>query len=107
MIPFCLVAARSPSRSPGPTHNGDDVWTPPDCIIYYNALLLSQLAVHKERLGDAQGAALLAHVSPVAWQHINFYGRYEFSTGPEAINLEEIIQALDQVLVSPGLVESS
>ncbi len=78
-----------------------------NCIIYYNAVLLSQLAAHKARLGDAQGAALLAHVSPVAWQHINFYGRYEFSKGPEAINLEEIIQALDQVPVSLDLAESS
>ena len=60
-------------------------------------VLLSQLAVHKERRGDAQGAAMLAQVSPIAWQHINFYGRYEFSKGPEAIHLEEIIQALDQV----------
>jgi TnpA family transposase len=75
-------------------------------IIYYNMVLLSQLAAHKERMGDAQGAALLAHVSPVAWQHINFYGRYEFSTGPEAINLEEIIQELAQVPAPLALAES-
>ena len=77
-----------------------------NCIIYYNAVLLSQLAAHKERTGDAQGAALLAHVSPVAWQHINFYGRYEFSKGPEAINIEEIIQELAQVSVLFDLAES-
>ena len=69
-------------------------------------MLLSQLAAYKERTGDVQGAALLARVSPVAWQHINFYGRYEFSQGPEAINLEEIIQELDQVPVSLDLAES-
>jgi hypothetical protein len=27
---FCPVEASSPSRSPGPTHNDHDVWTPPD-----------------------------------------------------------------------------
>ena len=70
-------------------------------------MLFSQLAAHKARTGDAQGAALLAHVSPVAWQHINFYGRYEFSKGPEAINLEEIIQELAQVPVPSDLTESS
>jgi Tn3 transposase DDE domain len=75
--------------------------------IYYNAVLLSQLAAHKARTGDTQGAALRAQVSPVAWQHINFYGRYEFSKGPEAINLEEIIQALAQVPIPPDLAESS
>jgi TnpA family transposase len=77
-----------------------------NCIIYYNMVLLSQLAVHKERRGDAQGAAMLAQVSPIAWQHINFYGRYEFSKGPEAIHLEEIIQALDQVPASFDLAGS-
>jgi hypothetical protein len=77
-----------------------------NCIIYYNAVLLSQLIAHKERIGDALGAALLTQVSPVAWQHINFYGRYEFSKGPEAINLEEMIQALDQVLVPADLAAS-
>ena len=70
-------------------------------------MLLSQLLAHKERTGDAQGAALLAQVSPVAWQHINFYGRYEFSKEPEVIDIQEIIKELAQVLVASDLVESS
>ncbi len=78
-----------------------------NCIIYYNATLLSQLAVYKERLGDVEGAALLAHVSPVAWQHINFYGHYEFRTTPAVINLEEIVRLLAHVAVPPDLAESS
>ena len=41
-----------------------------------------------------QGAALLTQVSPVAWQHLNFYGRYEFRKGPETINMDEIVQEL-------------
>jgi hypothetical protein len=36
----------------------------------------------------------IAHISPVAWQHINFYGRYEFTNASEPINMEEIIEAL-------------
>jgi hypothetical protein len=32
--------------------------------------------------------------------------RYEFSTGPEAINLEEIIQELAQVPVPSALADS-
>jgi hypothetical protein len=31
----------------------------------------------------------------VAWQHINFYGRYEFTKGPEPINLEAIVEELN------------
>jgi len=63
-----------------------------NCIIYYNATILSQLLTHKERLGDVQGAAQLAQVSPVAWQHSNLCGRYEFTKEPETINMEAIIQ---------------
>ncbi|MEO6891307.1 MAG: hypothetical protein ABI456_17510 [Ktedonobacteraceae bacterium] len=36
----------------------------------------------------------IAHISPVAWQHLNFYGRYEFTKASDFINMEEIIEAL-------------
>ena len=58
-----------------------------NCIIAYNATILSHLLAHKERSGDASGAARLIRVSPVAWQHINLYGRYEFRKAPETIDL--------------------
>jgi TnpA family transposase len=67
-----------------------------NCIIYYNATILSKVLAHKEKSGDSQGAALLKQVSPVAWQHINFYGRYEFTKGPEHINLGAIVQELSR-----------
>jgi TnpA family transposase len=73
-------------------------------MIYYNATLLSQLWERKAHNGDLQGAALLSQVSPVAWQHINVYGRYEFSRGPAAINMQEIIEELDRILMAPELV---
>jgi TnpA family transposase len=72
-----------------------------NCIIYYNATLLSNLLTHYEDTGDSQGVALLKQVSPVAWQHINFYGRYEFSRKLEAINIDEIIEKLAQIQVAP------
>jgi TnpA family transposase len=71
-----------------------------NCMIYYNATLLSQLWERKAHHGDLQGAALLSQVSPVAWQHINVYGRYEFSRGPAAINMQEIIEELDRVPIA-------
>jgi len=67
-----------------------------NCIIAYNATILSHLLAHKERNGDAPGASLLTQVSPVAW-HINLYGRYEFRKEPEAIDLPALIQELDQI----------
>jgi len=45
--------------------------------------------------------ALITQVSPVAWQHINFYGRYVFTKGPEPINVEAIVEALAQKLLMP------
>ena len=47
------------------------------------------------------GMAQLTQVSPVAWQHINLCGRYEFTKEPETINLEAIIQALAEVQITP------
>jgi TnpA family transposase len=71
-----------------------------NCIIYYNATILSNVLAHKEKSGDTQGTTLLKQVSPVAWQHINFYGRYEFIKGPEPINMDAIVQALSHRLIS-------
>jgi hypothetical protein len=71
-----------------------------NCMIFYNATILSNLLLHKKSGGDHQGAALLSQVSPVAWQHINLHGRYQFNHQPESIDLHAIIQALAQVLVS-------
>ncbi len=39
---------------------------------------------------------ILKYISPVAWQHINFYGRYEFSKSPAVINLETIIASINE-----------
>jgi hypothetical protein len=52
--------------------------------------ILSQLWARQEATGDMTH---IAHISPVAWQHINFYGRYEFTKASEPINLEEIVEA--------------
>jgi TnpA family transposase len=76
-----------------------------NCIIYYNAALLSSLLAHKEKNGDAQGAALVQQISPVAWQHINFYGRYEFIKGPALINLEALVEELSRLPISQDLAQ--
>lgn len=35
-------------------------------------------------------------ISLVAWQHINFYGRYEFSKSPTVVNIEAIIKNIKE-----------
>jgi len=74
-----------------------------NCIIYYNATILSSLLSYKERTGDSQGAALLQQVSPVAWQPINLHGRYEFRKLPEAIDIDAIVQELSQLPITQDL----
>jgi TnpA family transposase len=65
-----------------------------NCIIYYNASILSDLLTHSNSSGDVDRAIRLSQVSPVAWQHINFYGRYEFNRQPKVINMKAILQRL-------------
>ena len=49
-----------------------------NCIIYYNAVILSRLLEQKQLDGDAVPVERLARVSPIAWRHVNFQGRYTF-----------------------------
>jgi len=51
----------------------------------------------QETIGDGQGADATKKISPVAWQHINLQGRYEFQKLPDPLNLDMIIRALTQL----------
>ncbi len=33
-------------------------------------------------------------IAPIAWQHINLQGRYEFQKTPDALNVDAIIRVL-------------
>ena len=69
----------------------------------YNASILSDLLAYKERPGEERGAALLRQVSPVAWQHVNLHGRYEFRKSPEAIDIQAIVEELAQLSVTQAI----
>ena len=71
-------------------------------IIYYNARLLSALLEYYEQTGDTQGVSLVKQVSPMAWQHVNFQGRYEFSRGPEDIIIADMVRQLAQIQIDTG-----
>lgn len=49
-----------------------------------------------QRQGSPQFRCIETHF-PVAWQHINFYGHYEFNKYPESVNMDAIIQELAQL----------
>ena len=67
-----------------------------NCIIAYNATILSDLLQHHQRTGNAHQSELLQRVSPVAWQHINLHGRYEFNKPPQMIDVASLVQQLAQ-----------
>jgi hypothetical protein len=74
-----------------------------NCIIFYNSSVLSNVLQHKESLGAAEQITPLKQISPIAWQHINFYGRYEFTTLPAPIDMEAIVQQLASLPIVPAL----
>lgn len=54
----------------------------------------SCLYEYYERRGDEGSCDLIKRLSPVAWQHINLVGRYEFQAGEKNIDLQQPIQDL-------------
>ncbi len=44
-------------------------------IIFYNAMILSRVLNRNVASNVSGGMGVCRQVSPVAWQHINFYGR--------------------------------
>ena len=47
---------------------------------------------------------LLKQVSPVAWQHINLHGRYEFQKFARSIDIDEIVLKLSQLPITQTFI---
>jgi len=69
-----------------------------NAVIFYNAHLLSRLMEIKERQGDTEVVQFIIKLSPVAYQHINFKGLFEFNKGGNLIDIDEILAVLDKAL---------
>lgn len=67
-----------------------------NCIIFYNAYLLSALLIEAEKADKAEEVEIIKHISPVAWRHVNLIGRFEFQQQQNQLNIDEIISALKQ-----------
>jgi TnpA family transposase len=65
-----------------------------NCILFYNLTILSALIKEKENNKMFEEVELIKQISPTAWQHINFMGRYEFNKPTEIINISEMIKNL-------------
>lgn len=65
------------------TEEDQEVWNEAsrllvNAILFYNMRILEQAIAAKEAAGEVADAAFLRTVSPVAWHHINFYGKFSF-----------------------------
>ena len=67
-------------------------------IIAYNMCILSELYEIKLQQGDKAAIEFLKHISPIASQHINIGGLYEFTEEMQTINLTAVVDALTKIL---------
>ena len=65
-----------------------------NCVIYYNACVLSQLLEYAERTKDFELADRIKSISPVSWKHVNFYGEYKFRDPGEIVDLDQMVSRL-------------
>ncbi len=71
-----------------------------NAVVYYNSLILSEALGELERRGDLDSAEILKRVSQVAWQQVNFYGRYQFDENFAPLDFERLRQQLSSEEVS-------
>ena len=64
-----------------------------NAIIHYNSAILSKLRDKYESENNQKALNSLKKISPVAWQHINFIGRLNFSEECH-IDLDEMVSQL-------------
>ncbi len=67
-------------------------------IIYYNMSLLSKLFETYQAKGNQEAVDYIASVSPVACQHINISGLYEFSEEPASLDIEQVVTVMEKIL---------
>jgi len=60
-------------------------------IIAYNSILLSALLERYQAAGDQKAITVLRKMSPVAWQHVHFLGRYLFRGNRQPIDLTALL----------------
>ena len=65
-----------------------------NCVIYYNACVLSQLLEYAEREKNIELADRIKQISPVSWKHVNFYGKYIFRDDGEVVDLDQMVSRL-------------
>ena len=66
-----------------------------NCIIYYNACILSELLERAERRQDYQRADAIKRANPASWKHVNLSGAYSFLDIGDGVDLQELVNLLE------------
>ena len=65
-----------------------------NAVVHYNAIILSEVLQAIEKQGNLAAAMPLQTISPLAWQHINFYGRYRFDSDLQPMDIRKLAESL-------------
>jgi len=66
-------------------------------VIAYNTMLLEKVYQRLiKRVGEAKANQIMAKISPVAWQHILFAGRYDLVNQRGVIDIEKLVDFLEK-----------
>jgi hypothetical protein len=63
-----------------------------NAVIYYNMALLSRIYEQKKAAGDVEAIETLRYISPIAWQHINLFGKFEFTHTEARVDLDALVE---------------
>ena len=61
-----------------------------NAVIYYNTKLLSAVYQQKLATGDQEAVAFIRRMSPVAWQHVNLLGSFEFGDEDPIVDMQAL-----------------
>lgn len=65
-----------------------------NAVVYYNSVILSEVLSTLGTQSNQGAIDTLQRVTPLAWQHINFYGRYRFDGDLRPIDLVKVAAEL-------------
>jgi len=54
-------------------------------------VLLSRVHEQKQNAGDQEALTIIQGISPVAWQHINLFGSFEFSPSTSKVDIDALV----------------
>jgi len=69
-----------------------------NCVIVYNAILINSLYLMLiDRHGKDKARKIISRISPIAWSHIIFTGKYSFKSSTKNIDMQGIINQIEKI----------